>query len=947
MFHNASKIQGLAMKGQHHFVLVHGSCHGAWCWYKVASLLKSAGHRVTALDQAASGVNPKQVQDLHSSVTDYLEPLLIFLMSLEPEERVILVGHSMGGLNVAIAMERFPQKISAAVFVAGIMPGPDLGYRTARKESRFHGLHIRFWKWAWQASHSHTIRAHLHGNKVVPDLELAMSMVRPYPFFSHASTEANAVFTKEKYGSVARAYIVCDQDKTFEEDLQRWMIENNPPDEVKVISGSDHMVISRLASPSKTASQIEGLAMEGQHHFVLVHGACHGVWCWDKVATLLKSAGHRVTALDQGASGDNPKQLREIRSVSDYLEPLMVFLMSLEPEQRVILVGHSMGGLDVAIAMERFPERISAAVFVAGIMPGPDLSFSTASGEDLELAMSMVRPYPSFSYGMEENAVFTKEKYGSVARAYIVCDQDKVFEEDLQRWMIENNPPDEVKVISGSDHMVMPARVDQDYTREYLVMEGKQKHHFVLVHGACHGAWCWYKVATLLKSGGHRVTALDQGACGVNPKQVQDLHSFSDYMEPLMAFLMSLKPEESVILVGHSMGGLSVAISMEKFPQKISAAVFVAAFMPGPDLSYSTARAEYDRRIDSYMDSTFVLGSGPGKPPTAILFGPDFMATTLYQLSPAEDLELAMSLVRPFPFFRDASLLEENGALFTKEKYGSVARAYIVCDQDKILEEDLQKWMIENNRPDDVKPLMGHGVGIRWHLSLNPLATKLLLLTWGLQVHHLKSFSDYVEPLMEFMSSLPQEEKIILVGHSYGGYCVSVAMEKFSHKISAAVYVAAFMPGPQLSFAPIQEEHTRRVGSFMDYQYLFSDGPENPPTTFIVGPEFASTRLYQLSPVEDLELAMMSMRPFPWFSDEEIRDKAVLTKEKYGSVPRAYIICDQDNIIKEDFQRWMIENYPTDETKLISNTDHMVMVCKPKELCSSLLEIAEKFQCSA
>ena len=28
--------------------------------------------------------------------------------------------------------------------------------------------------------------------------------------------------------------------------------------------------------------------------FVLVHGAWHGAWCWDKVVPLLERAGHRV-----------------------------------------------------------------------------------------------------------------------------------------------------------------------------------------------------------------------------------------------------------------------------------------------------------------------------------------------------------------------------------------------------------------------------------------------------------------------------------------------------------------------------------------------------------------------------------------------------------------------------------------------------------------------------
>lgn len=42
------------------------------------------------------------------------------------------------------------------------------------------------------------------------------------------------------------------------------------------------------------------------------------------------------------------------------------------------------------------------------------------------------------------------------------------------------------------------------------------KNQFVLIHGASYGAWCWYKVSTLLKSAGHDVTALDMASCGIN-----------------------------------------------------------------------------------------------------------------------------------------------------------------------------------------------------------------------------------------------------------------------------------------------------------------------------------------------------------------------------------------------------------------------------------------------
>ncbi|KAJ8533657.1 hypothetical protein K7X08_006981 [Anisodus acutangulus] len=48
-----------------HFVLVHGSCHGAQSWYKLMALIRSSGHNVTAIDLAASGINPQQHSMFH------------------------------------------------------------------------------------------------------------------------------------------------------------------------------------------------------------------------------------------------------------------------------------------------------------------------------------------------------------------------------------------------------------------------------------------------------------------------------------------------------------------------------------------------------------------------------------------------------------------------------------------------------------------------------------------------------------------------------------------------------------------------------------------------------------------------------------------------------------------------------------------------------------------
>jgi pimeloyl-ACP methyl ester carboxylesterase len=74
------------------------------------------------------------------------------------------------------------------------------------------------------------------------------------------------------------------------------------------------------------------------------------------------------------------------------------------------------------------------------------------------------------------------------------------------------------------------------------------KEHFVLVHGACHGAWCWFKLACLLRGSGHRVSCVDlAGAAGslVDPNHVK---SFDDYDAPLLRFMAALPAGDKVTM---------------------------------------------------------------------------------------------------------------------------------------------------------------------------------------------------------------------------------------------------------------------------------------------------------------------------------------------------------------------------------------------------------------
>ncbi|XP_022752107.1 methylesterase 10-like [Durio zibethinus] len=234
----------------------------------------------------------------------------------------------------------------------------------------------------------------------------------------------------------------------------------------------------------------------------------------------------------------------------------------------------------------------------------------------------------------------------------------------------------------------------------------ERKQHFVLIHGICHGAWCWYKLVSLLKTAGHQVTALDLGASGVDPKRLEEIISFSDYLQPLMDFLAPLPDDHKVILVGHSYGGLCISIAMERFPKKISVAVFISACMPHHSSSPGTLIQQYFKRtpVESLMDCQFTFDKGPEKPPTSALFGPKFMAAKAYRHCQLEDVELAKMLVRPSELF-----LEElaTADLLTEENFGSVDRVFIGLEDDEVMVEEFQRLMLESSPAKEVKFISG------------------------------------------------------------------------------------------------------------------------------------------------------------------------------------------------------------------------------------------------
>ncbi|MFK7943979.1 MAG: alpha/beta hydrolase family protein [Paracoccaceae bacterium] len=104
--------------------------------------------------------------------------------------------------------------------------------------------------------------------------------------------------------------------------------------------------------------------------FVLIHGAWHGGWCWERVADILRTRGHRVTTLTQTGLGERRHLISTNLTLDTFIHDATNHL-TYEDLTDVVLVGHSFGSNAVSGAAERMPERIAEVVYLDSTILGP------------------------------------------------------------------------------------------------------------------------------------------------------------------------------------------------------------------------------------------------------------------------------------------------------------------------------------------------------------------------------------------------------------------------------------------------------------------------------------------------------------------------------------------------------------------------------------------------
>ena len=102
----------------------------------------------------------------------------------------------------------------------------------------------------------------------------------------------------------------------------------------------------------------------------------------------------------------------------------------------------------------------------------------------------------------------------------------------------------------------------------------------VLVHGGFHGAWCWQEVQPLLDAPSIAIDLPGRGARPFTGRQV----TFADCVEAVREEADAAGFERFVI-VGHSMGGLTVSSTALAEPQRVAHGVYLAALAPPPGVT--------------------------------------------------------------------------------------------------------------------------------------------------------------------------------------------------------------------------------------------------------------------------------------------------------------------------------------------------------------------------
>jgi pimeloyl-ACP methyl ester carboxylesterase len=258
------------------FVLIHGGWHNHSAWDRVTPILKASGFAALTLDLPGAGVNTIAPTSLMRSpfdpaafaaerspiagITQQQRTQAVVALAKQAaslsDGKVILVGHSAGGMTISAVAEQVPDLLLAVVYLAGFMvpngmsllamlqhesmttalsPGLFVGDPTVTGATRINGG-------STDNAYRSLLKASFYGD--VSESEFAQTASQLHYDEPNGGALAPSTITPQRFGAVPRHYIRTTQDRAV------------PP------TGQDHMIATvDAAIGSKTITH----TMESSH----------------------------------------------------------------------------------------------------------------------------------------------------------------------------------------------------------------------------------------------------------------------------------------------------------------------------------------------------------------------------------------------------------------------------------------------------------------------------------------------------------------------------------------------------------------------------------------------------------------------------------------------------------------------------------------------------------
>ena len=230
-------------------LLVHGACHGAWCWRDVIPLLEARGHRVRAIDLPSHGDDPTPLGDV--TLDAYARAILDAL-----EGPTVVVGHSMAGYPISVAADMDASRIARLVYLCAYVPKAGYSLVEMRKLAARQPILKALLRSEDGTSFSvipeHAREVFYHD---CPDEAVDYALERLCP--QAVAPQAMPVTLGETWAGVPRSYIVCEDDNAVPVELQRDMARDFP--DVRSLPGSHSPF---FAQPDALADLIHDIAQE-------------------------------------------------------------------------------------------------------------------------------------------------------------------------------------------------------------------------------------------------------------------------------------------------------------------------------------------------------------------------------------------------------------------------------------------------------------------------------------------------------------------------------------------------------------------------------------------------------------------------------------------------------------------------------------------------------------